>query len=345
MKKIDEAERLLSRMAVPKNSLGLIDQQLRKVIRAWGHVEKDLRPYHIVFAADNGVVCEGVVRQPQEITYLQARNMTRGLSAISCFCACNNVPLEVVDVGINNAESVGTARKIARGTHDFLEGPAMSESECERAYAVGRERAAAAIAGGANIISLGEMGIGNTTTSAAVLHAISGIAARFLVGYGGNPTHPEIIPRKAQVVADGVAKYRDHIKTPLDAIRYVGGFDIAALTGAIVECAESKIPVVLDGFITAVAFACAAKIDPRATAVAIPSHLSREPGARYALELGGITADEVPIRAGLALGEGTGAILALTMLRTMHYTALHIDRMATMDAEAAAMRPQAAVLS
>ena len=334
MVQMDEAARLTARMAVPKKSLGLLELQVQKLMRAWQTIQFELRPFHYIFAADNGIVEEGVVRQSQDITYLQARNMMLGVSTISCFCQSNNIPWLVVDVGINRQASVGLNRKVRQGTRNFLKEPAMTVEEFDRAYKVGSEQVDEAVSQGHNILSFGEMGIGNTTTSSAVLHALSGISAEFIVGYGANPAFPEVIQRKRKVISDAVRKYKNYLRTPQDIIRYVGGFDIAALCGAMVRCGEMRIPFVLDGFITAVAFACAAKIHPDVVKVMIPSHISKEPGMKYALALGGIKEEEVPIRASLALGEGTGAILELNMLKTMLYTVAHIDKMENLEAEA-----------
>ena len=334
MVQMDEAARLTARMAVPKKSLGLLELQVQKLMRAWQTIQFELRPFHYIFAADNGIVEEGVVRQSQDITYLQARNMMLGLSTISCFCQSNNIPWLVVDVGINRQTSVGLNRKVRQGTRNFLKEPAMTVEEFDRAYKAGSEQVDEAVSQGHNILSFGEMGIGNTTTSSAVLHALSGISAEFIVGYGANPAFPEVIQRKRKVISDAVRKYKNYLRTPQDIIRYVGGFDIAALCGAMVRCGEMRIPFVLDGFITAVAFACAAKIHPDVVKVMIPSHISKEPGMKYALALGGIKEEEVPIRASLALGEGTGAILELNILKTMLYTVAHIDKMENLEAEA-----------
>ena len=334
MVQMDEAARLTARMAVPKKSLGLLELQVQKLMRAWQTIQFELRPFHYIFAADNGIVEEGVVRQSQDITYLQARNMMLGVSPISCFCQSNNIPWLEVDVGINRQASVGLNRKVRQGTRNFLKEPAMTTEEFDRAYKVGSEQVDEAVRQGHNILSFGEMGIGNTTTSSAVLHALSGISAEFIVGYGANPAFPEVIQRKRKVIFDAVRKYKNYLRTPQDIIRYVGGFDIAALCGAMVRCGEMRIPFVLDGFITAVAFACAAKIHPDVVKVMIPSHISKEPGMKYALALGGIKEEEVPIRASLALGEGTGAILELNILKTMLYTVAHIDQMENLEAEA-----------
>ena len=331
---IDEAERLTAGMAVPKGSLGVLERQVKKLIRAWGRPRWEWKPCHYVFAADNGITAEGVVHYPQDITYLQACNMVKGISTINCFCQVNDVPCTVVDVGINREESAGINCKVRRGTRDFLVEPAMTPEEFQAAFDAGAARVREAQERGCTILSFGEMGIGNTTTSSAVLHALTGAPLEKIVGYGANPEHPEVIGRKREVIAQAMKMYEGEMKTPQAIIQHVGGFDIAALCGAMVACAECHMPFVLDGFITSVAFACAARINKNVPAMAIASHLSKEPGMTYALAVGGITPDDVPIHAALALGEGTGAILELMILKTMLYTVQHVEQMANLEAEA-----------
>lgn len=328
-----EVERITASMAIPPGSLGLMEQQVQKLLRAWPKFQEEIKPHHFIFAADNGIVTEGVVRQEQEITYLQASNMVAGGAAISCFCQKQEVPYTVVDVGINSEDAVGLDRKVARGTRNFLQQPAMTEREFWQAYEVGAEMVQRAKLTGCNLLSFGEMGIGNTTTSTAVLHALTGASLVEITGCGANPGHPEVILRKREVIAEACRKYAPLMKAPQGIIRCVGGFDIAALCGAMVACAEQEIPFMLDGFITAVALACAANIQPRVADMAIPSHISKEPGMIYALQESGISSDEVPLHAGLRLGEGTGAILGLSLLRTMLYTVCHMKTMAELLAE------------
>lgn len=324
---MDKVARMTARMAIPPGSLGLLEKQVQKLFRAWPELYETIKPYHYIFAADNGVVTAGVVRQEQAITYLQARNMTEGRAAISCFCKAQDVPYAVVDVGINCDEAVGLDRKVAPGTKNFLESPAMTEREFWQAYDAGAEMVQRAKLAGCNLLSFGEMGIGNTTTSTAVLHVLTGANLLEITGYGANPGHPEVVLRKREVIAAAVKRYEPLMKAPQGIIRCVGGFDIAALCGAMMACHERKIPFMLDGFITAVALACAARIEPAVSVMAIPSHMSQEPGMLYALQAAGIHPDEVPIQAGLRLGEGTGAILGLSMLRTMLYTVYNMKTM------------------
>ena len=315
-----------SELAIPPGSLGVFEGQAMKLMAAWGG-EEEMRPCHLVFAADNGILEEGVGKYPQEVTTLLAQNVAEGKAAVSCFCACNGIPYEVIDVGLASQEQVGRNRKVRLGTRNFLKGPAMTRDEYAKAHQAGREAVREKALLGVNVFSFGEVGLGHTTTSAAVLCALSGVTPEFAVGYGANPGCHDVLMRKRQVVAEGIRKHSQLMDSPQDIIRCVGGYDIAALCGAMEECAARNIPFLLDGFITAVAFACAAKNNPQVSQVALSSHLSREPGMKYALELGGLKAEDVPLQAGLALGEGIGAVLGLTLLKTILYTARHMGRM------------------
>lgn len=315
--------------AKPVGSLGLLEKHLKKALLSWGRIPAELRPYHLIFAADNGVVAEGVANFPAEITYLQAKNMAAGRATISCFCQHNNIPFSVVDVGINHPESAGLNRKVAFGSKNFLLAEAMSEPEFAQAWEVGRSMVRKLVVDeNYNMLSFGEMGIGNTTTSSAVLHALSGILPEFIVGYGAALSSNDFLKHKRMVVAEGVKRHKDKMNRVEDILRCVGGFDLVAICAGMLECGRLRIPFVIDGFITAVAYACAARIQADIEKQAIPSHMSKEPGMAYSLLLGNIVADDVPIRGNMALGEGTGAILMISMLKTMLYTMQNMARLA-----------------
>ena len=174
----------IDNLAKPPGSLGLLEKQAKQILLAWGTFHRELRPKHIIFAADNGVVQAGVVAQLADITYMQSCHMVQGTSAVTCFCRSQDIPYEVVDVGIDSADAVGLDRKIARGTKNFAVEPAMSREQLVQAMATGRERVQAAAKEGINLLSFGEMGIGNTTTSAAVLTALSPKKMSWLTGFG-----------------------------------------------------------------------------------------------------------------------------------------------------------------
>lgn len=318
----------IDNLAKPPGSLGLLEKQAKQILLAWGTFHQELRPKHIIFAADNGVVRAGVVAQLSDITYMQSCHMVQGTSAVTCFCRSQDIPYEVVDVGIDSDDAVGLDRKIARGTKNFAVEPAMSREELAQAMATGRERVQAAAKDGINLLSFGEMGIGNTTTSAAVLTALSPKKMSWLTGFGSARGNYKLLFHKRHVIAAAVKAYEKEIQMPADALRCVGGFDLAALCGAMMACADEKIPFYIDGFITATALACAIAMKPAVRDYALPSHISREPGMAQALRLCGIDEYDVPIQAGLSLGEGTGAVLGVVLMKTMMYAVWH---MATLD--------------
>lgn len=331
----DDVEQKLNNLAKPPGSLGIWEQHAKKTFLTWGELKRDFKPKHIIFAADNGVVHSGVVAQLADITYMQSRHMVAGTSAVTCFCRCNSIPYEVVDVGIDSPDAVGIDRKIAQGTRDFAVEPAMTASQYKKALAIGRERVVTAKAAGYNFLSFGEMGIGNTTTSAAVLTAIAPKGSTFLVGYGSAKQNFKLLLQKRRVVETALRRYSGQIQDAATALQYVGGFDLAALCGAMLACAAERMPFYIDGFITAVALACAVQLQPAVAAAALPSHLSREPGMAAALRLCGIDEYDVPLQAHMALGEGTGAVLATVLLRSMLYAVWHMDTLDDINREAA----------
>ncbi|MDT8899671.1 nicotinate-nucleotide--dimethylbenzimidazole phosphoribosyltransferase [Anaeroselena agilis] len=327
----EKVDLLVDGMAKPPGSLGLLEKHVKRVLLCWGEMQV-LKPYHLIFAADNGVVEEGVAAFPPVITYLQAQNMVAGRATINAFCRCFNIPCEVIDVGVNTIEPVGTNLKPANGSRNFTKEPAMSETEYEyvgKAVACRVQRLVEEH--GCNLFSFGEMGIGNTTTSSAVLHGLTGIEPEFVVGYGASPPNGELVRRKRNTIVKGLELHKEVMLSVHDILRCLGGLDIAAMCAAMLKCTELRVPFVIDGFISAVAFACASRINERAKRYAIPSHLSKEPGMTYALLLGGILADEVPIRANMALGEGTGAVLMVGLLKAMLHAIESTARMSEFE--------------
>jgi NaMN:DMB phosphoribosyltransferase len=326
-------DELIDGMAKPAGSLGLLEQHIKRVLLCWGEMN-ELKPYHLVFAADNGVVEEGVAAFPPAITYLQAQNMVAGRATISSFCHSLNIPCAVIDVGVDASEPVGVNRKAAKGSKNFTKEAAMSNDEYEYVRKAAGDYVATLVKEqGCNLFSFGEMGIGNTTTSSAVLHGLTGIEPEFVVGYGASQPNSEIIRIKRTAIAKGMALHKDAMHTVHDIIRCLGGFDIAAMCAAMVKCAELNIPFVIDGFISAVSFACASRIKEEVKRCAIPSHVSKEPGMTYALLLGGILVDDVPLRANMALGEGTGAVLMVGLLRVMLDAVKYTARMSEFTLE------------
>ena len=260
--------------------------------------------------------------------------MLLGRSSATQFCNFNNIPYEVVDVGIASDDGIGVDRKVAKGTKNILNHPAMTEAEFNRAFQAGYERVEYYVEKGINLFSFGEMGLGNTTTSACVLSALTGADPTVTVGPGSWPNKPDLMKRKIDFVRSVLDTYKDRIvaESEPDRVRrivaHVGGFDIAAILGAMLACVEFKKPFVIDGFITAVAAACAVHINDCVKDYALPSHNSREKGTELALSEVDITQDMVPIQAHMSMGEGTGAILMVQMLKTTQYMFVNVGTFA-----------------
>ena len=314
--------------------LGLWEMYFRKICTAWGEINGEIRPQHIIFSADNGCNIEGYVGYNYEVTQKQSRNMLLGRSAATQFCNFNNIPYEVVDVGIASDDGIGVNRKVAKGTKNILNHPAMAEDEFNSAFQAGYERIQHYVEQGINLFSFGEMGLGNTTTSACVLSALTGAKPTETVGPGSWPDKPELMKRKIDFVRSVLEHHKNNIVSEHEPDRvckivaHVGGFDIAAILGAMLACVEFKKPFVIDGFITSVAAACATHINARIKDYALPSHYSKEKGTEIALAEVGITQDMVPIQAQMSMGEGTGAILMVQMLKTTQHMFVNVGTFA-----------------
>ena len=210
----------------------------------------------------------------------------------------------------------------------------MAEDEFNSAFQAGYERIQHYVEQGINLFSFGEMGLGNTTTSACVLSALTGADPTETVGPGSWPDKPDLMKRKIDFVRSVLDKHKASIdsESEPDRVReivaHVGGFDIAAILGAMLACVDFEKPFVIDGFITSVAAACATHINARIKDYALPSHYSKEKGTEIALAEVGITQDMVPIQAQMSMGEGTGAILMVQMLKTTQHMFVNVGTFA-----------------
>ncbi len=328
----NKAKEHIASLCMIPGSLGVWESSFIRLAQAWGRIETEIRPTHIVFSADNGIVSEGYIGFGGEITKKHTLNMLHGGAAISSFASYSQVPLEIVDVGIQSEGAIGRDGKACKGTRNFLAAPAMTQSEYDLVRAKATQLVKELKGKEINLISFGEMGIGNTTTSAAVLSAVTGLDPCMTVGTGSGADEA-MLAKKRQIVSEGLRKHAHAIVDVHTVIQCVGGFDIAALTAAMLACEEEGIPFVIDGFITAVALACASLINPAVRTMAFPSHLSRERGMTVALQFASIDASDVPIRGQMALGEGTGALMAVALLRMVHHAFTHMASFDTMMAE------------
>ncbi|PWV64462.1 nicotinate-nucleotide--dimethylbenzimidazole phosphoribosyltransferase [Plasticicumulans acidivorans] len=267
----------------------------------------------VVFAADHGVAAAGVSAYPQAVTAEMVRNFARGGAAISVLARTLGAELEVVNVGtvaaLEPLAGVIDAR-VGPGTANFVRAPAMSDEQLEQALAAGRTAAERAMLAGAQLFIGGEMGIGNTTAAAALAAALLGLPTAELVG-PGTGLDAAGVAAKIRIVDAALA--RAQAATPLAALRELGGFEIAALAAAYLAAAQRGVPSLVDGFITSVAALVALRMQPELADWLLFAHRSAEPGHRHVLAA---CAAEPLLELGLRLGEGSGAALALPLLRS-----------------------------
>lgn len=304
------AEAHQARLAKPPGSLGRLEELSVQLAGITGKVHNELpRKQLLVFAADNGVVAEGVSSAPQSVTMQQTINLTRGKTGAAVLAKRFGCGLTVCDVGVNAdiCESAVLNRKIAYGTQNICAGPAMTREQALQAILTG---AAVAENVDADAVGIGEMGIGNTTTSSAVLAVLLGADVDKVTGRGGGITEESFRKKKA-VIRTAIAVNRPNRNDVIDVLAKVGGLDLAAMCGAFLGAAASRRAAVIDGFISAVAALCAVRLCPLVRGYLIPSHASFEIGYRLAME----AMDLRPLLdLGMRLGEGSGCPLAFQVL-------------------------------
>ena len=307
---MEETKKRQAQLAKPPGSLGRLEDLSVQMAGITGRVYNSIEKKRLlVFAADNGVVAEGVSSAPQTVTLMQTVNLTRHKTGASVLCKHFGCDITVCDVGINARvnEPAVIDRKIAYGTQNIVKGPAMTRQQAEQAILIGAELAQNT---DADVLGVGEMGIGNTTTSSAVLSALLGVDAEAVTGRGGGITDSGF-ERKKQVIQTAIAVNAPDKNDVIDVLAKVGGFDLAAMCGAFIGAAATHRPVVIDGFISAVAALCACKLCPLVQAYLIPSHASYEIGYKLAMEAMGL---EPMLLLGMRLGEGSGCPLAFEVL-------------------------------
>ena len=304
------ARKRQAQLAKPPGSLGRLEDLSIQLAGITGKIQNKIEKKHLlVFAADNGVVEEGVSSAPQSVTLQQTINLTRAKTGASVLCKHFGCAITVCDVGVNAdiREPKVLNRKIACGTKNIAQGPAMSRAECEKAISIGMELA---MNTEADALGIGEMGIGNTTTSSAVLAVLLDADVETVTGRGGGITD-ESFRKKKEVIQKAIAINRPDKKDVVDVLSKVGGFDIAAMCGAFLGAAASRRPVVIDGFISAVAALCAVRLCPAVRGYLVPSHASYEIGYKLAMDAMGL---EPMFLLGMRLGEGSGCPLAFEVL-------------------------------
>lgn len=319
-----EARRRQAQLAKPPGSLGRLEELSIQLAGISGKVHNSVKRQHLlVFAADNGVVEEGVSSAPKSVTLSQTINLTRGKTGAATLCRHFGCDITVCDVGVDARirEEKVLNRKIAFGTQNIAKGPAMTRQQALQAIAIGAELASQTQA---DVLGVGEMGIGNTTTSSAVLAVLLGMEVETVTGRGGGITD-DSFRRKKEVIKTAIAVNQPDREDVVDVLAKLGGFDIAAMCGAFLGAAATRRPVVIDGFISAVAALCACRLCPAAVGYFIPSHASYEIGYQLAMEAMNLQ----PIfLLGMRLGEGSGCPLAFQVLDA---ACAVLNEMATFD--------------
>lgn len=318
------AETYQARLAKPPGSLGRLEEISIQLAGITGRVHNALNKKQLlVFAADNGVVAEGVSSAPQSVTKQQTINLMRGKTGAAVLAKHFGCGLTVCDVGVNADiyESTVLNRKIAYGTQNICTGPAMTREQTLQAILTGAEIARTV---DADVIGVGEMGIGNTTTSSAVLAVLLGTDVEAVTGRGGGITEESFRKKKA-VIRTAIEVNRPGRDDVVGVLSKVGGFDLAAMCGAFLGAAAARRPAVIDGLISAAAALCAVRLCPNVRGYLVPSHASFEIGYRLAME----AMDLRPLfDLGMRLGEGSGCPLAFQVLDA---ACAVINDMATFD--------------
>ncbi len=298
----------------PPGSLGRLEEFARQVVAASGNTTPDLSKKVIfTFAGDHGVVEEGVSAFPKEVTPQMVFNFLQGGAGVNVLARHAGAEVRVVDVGVDfDFENCAGLihRKVAHGTRNLAKGPAMTREEALQAVAVGIELADQCRTEGVGLVGTGDMGIGNTTPSSAIIAVIGGLLPE-QVTHRGTGINNRALQVKIQAIRQGIELNQPDPTDPLDVLTKVGGLEIAAITGLVLGCAANRIPVVVDGFISTAGALIASELHPKVRDYLFAAHTSVEVGHRFMLERIGAR----PIlNLDMRLGEGTGAALAMQLI-------------------------------
>lgn len=308
-----QAKRHWDALAKPLHGLGDLEDILIRIAGICRTPHIDLRNKAVVvMCADNGVVAEGISQSGQDVTQIITENLGKGTSTVCHMARAAGADVIPVDIGVaSDIHGSGVVhRKIARGTHNFAKQPAMSRDQAVQAIGVGIETALLCKQHGYDVVATGEMGIGNTTSTAAVTAALLHAPVELVTGRGSGLTS-EGLRRKIQVVTRALEQWQPNQHDPIDILSKVGGYDLCGLTGLFLGGALCGLPMIIDGVISSAAALCAVRLCPTVRDYLIASHHTAEP-AGVLLEQ---ALDVKPmIDAHMALGEGTGAVLLFGML-------------------------------
>ncbi len=308
----EQCQKRVDLLIKPKGSLG----KLEDIVVKLSGIQKTVHPSVnkkavIVCAGDHGIIEEGVATSEKDITKIQVMNMTRGLTGVCALAKHVNAEVIVVDVGIDNeVKEPVIDKKIKYGADNFTKGPAMSRDEAIRAIEAGIDVAKKAIDSGVQLLATGEMGIGNTTPSSAIVSVIGGLDPNQVTGVGANLPQ-EKVKHKSEVIRRGIEVNKPDPTDGIDILSKVGGLEIGGMAGVMIAGAAYGVPVVVDGFICTASALIATLIEPKVREYLFASHSSLETGASKATELLGL---RTYLDMNMRLGEGTGAVLMFNII-------------------------------
>ena len=322
-----EAAERLDKLAKPIGSLGKLEDLAVQISGMTGKLCSSFeKKVTVIMASDNGVVEEGVSSCPRAVTTIQTLNFLKGVTGVCVLSKHAAAVIRVVDIGVaDDLEYPGLInRKIRKGTSNIAKGPAMSREEAVKAIEIGIETVTQLVNEGYSLFGTGEMGIGNTSTSSAVAMAFLGCSSEETVGKGAGLTEEGYSNKKA-VIDRALSVNRPDPSDPIDVLSKVGGFDIAGMTGCFLGAAYHRVPVVIDGFISASAALAAYRLNPLVKDYMIPSHCSEEPGYKLAMKEIGL---RPMLDLNMRLGEGSGCPLAFNIIEAAEAI---ISEMATLE--------------
>lgn len=310
---MQEAQKRLDSIAHPLGSLGVLEENLVRIAGITGSAQIDIAKKAVaVFCADNGVVVQGITQTGHEVTGIVAENMTAGDACVCIMGKVAGADVIPIDIGIaGDIDAPGLRNyKVAYGTYDFTQGgPAMMPGQTEQALTVGVNLARELKEAGYGMAAIGEMGIGNTTTSAAMSAVLLNLPVEEVTGRGAGLSS-EGLDRKIYVIKKGIMLQEPDPNNAFEVLCKLGGFDIAGMAGFCIGAATCGLPVVLDGVISCVAAYTAWRLFPQVKDYLFPSHMSAEPAGKLLLEKMGL---EPVLHAKMRLGEGTGAVATFPM--------------------------------
>ncbi|MBR8749055.1 Nicotinate-nucleotide--dimethylbenzimidazole phosphoribosyltransferase [Fusobacterium sp. DD29] len=313
-KSVQEAQDELNRKMKPQGSLGILEKIAIQMAGIYGFPVKGVeKKCHIVASADNGVIEEGISSCPLEYTQIVSEAMLNRIAAIGLLTKRLGVEFNLVDIGIAGdipREYPNLYRlKVKKGTKNFYREPAMTREECLKAIQTGMDMIKDK-GEGVTVFSNGEMGIGNTSTSSAVLYSFTRGDIDSIVGRGGGLSDSALVKKK-KIIIESCEKYNTFEMDPVDVLAHVGGLDIACMVGMYLGCVKYRKLMLVDGFISAVGALAACRIEPLVKEFILPTHMSEEPGMKIVLnEIG----KKAFLNMEMRLGEGTGAVLTYPMI-------------------------------